>query len=57
MRQKSYVLCGLFVTGTGQAVEIELEIVRYSQAARWKDDVLIFQNLQKNKNFVEGSPI
>ena len=41
------------VPRTWRAVEIELEIARCSQAARWKDDKLIFQNLQKIQNFVE----
>ena len=42
-----------FVSGTLRAVEIELEIVRGSQAAHLKDGIVIFQNLQKNREFVE----
>ena len=36
-----------------RAVEIELEVVRGSQAAHLKDGIVIFQNLQKNRKFVE----
>ena len=38
------------VCGNLGAVEIELEIARCSQVARWKDGMLIFQNLQKIEN-------
>ena len=47
------ILYVFFVSGTLRAVEIELEIVRGSQAAHLKDGIVIFQNLQKNRKFVE----
>ena len=41
------------VPRTWRAVEIELVIAGCSQVARWKDGMLIFQNLQKNRKSVE----
>ena len=49
----SMILYVFFVSGSLRAVEIELEIVRGSQAAHLKDGIVIFQNLQKNREFVE----
>ena len=42
-----------FDRGAWRTVEIELEIEKCSQSARWKDDTPIFQNLQKIQIFVE----
>ena len=48
------ILYVFFVSGTLRAVEIELEIVRGSQAAHLKDGIVIFQNLQKIENSSRG---
>ena len=47
------ILCVNFCMWPLGAVEIELEIARCSQAARWKDGKPIFQNRQQIQKSVE----